>query len=279
MYRDGISFIDQLGAMEGILTLIGLWGGALPLWMVIDYVPRQGIPWSMVALVFVCALMIRADNSKYHYYPVLFDRAAGKIHLFVEVKIPWWKIWQWIPPRRIETWDWAQARAEVVEFAVVTGSSARTEYGLVCAITERPGSANVIARFGVGLTSAYDGGEAMVQRWEHIRRFMCEKGPHLAPGDRLYEDDSTGTLWGALTWGQPLLGPGSMDFWTGRVVNGWWFFTIPGGALMLTFLPFTVTSGLLRWCLHHLRRAPKWPADIIASVGGELLKPAARAKT
>jgi hypothetical protein len=70
-----------------------------------------------------------------------------------------------------------------------------------------------------------------------------------------------------------------MDFWTGRVVNGWWFFTIPGGALMLTFLPFTVTSGLLRWCLHHLRRAPKWPADIIASVGGELLKPAARAKT
>jgi hypothetical protein len=57
---------------------------------------------------------------------------------------------------------------------------------------------------------------AMFQRWEHITRYMDEEGPPLGPGDALYKDESLVTLWPALTFLQPLLGPGSAAYWTGR---------------------------------------------------------------
>jgi hypothetical protein len=213
--------------------------------------------------------MLRSDTIGYRYQPTLFNRRTGKVHIFVADGVTWWKLWQVLPSSRIETWDWACARAEVVEFNVVAGSGVpRREYALVCVITDRPGGTKVMSRFGVGLTSSYDGGEAMVQRWEHIRRFMMEDGPHLAPGDSLFHDESTIKLWDAITWGQPLLGPGSKVYWTGEVLHGWWFLTIPGGAVFLMLLPFTVISGLLRMLSHAVKREPKWTDEILADAGG-----------
>ena len=63
----------------------------------------------------------------------------------------------------------------------------------------------MLARFGVGLTSSWNA-DFMVQRWEHIRRYMRGEGPPLANGDTLFKDTSLTSLWAALTFGQPLLG-------------------------------------------------------------------------
>jgi hypothetical protein len=272
-YPHGISFIDQLGAMEGYLTLLAVWGSVLPVWAIIGLYPIHGMTWSMLVLGIICALILRSDTISYRYQPTMFNRRTGNVHVFVAKGLTWWKFWQLTPPSRIETWDWACARAEVVEFNVVAGSGVpRREYALVCVITDQPGGTKVMARFGVGLTSSYDGGEAMVQRWEHIRRFMMEDGPHLAPGDSLFHDESTIKLWDAITWGQPLLGPGSKVYWTGEVLHGWWFLTIPGGAVFLMLLPFTVISGLLRMLSHALKREPTWTAEILADVGGRKLE-------
>jgi hypothetical protein len=271
-YPNGIAFIDQLGAMEGYLTLMAFWGAFIPITALVIF---PGIDWLMLGALIVCFLMLRSDTIGYRYQPTLFNRATGKVHVFVAEPLTWWKLWQLAPPSRNETWDWACARAEVVEFNVVAGSGVpRREYALVCVITDQPGGTKVMARFGVGLTSSYDGGEAMVQRWEHIRRFMAEDGPHLAPGDSLFHDESTIKLWDAITWGQPLLGPGSKIFWTGEAVNGWWFFTIPAGFLFMLFLPFTIISGLLRMLSHAVKREPKWTAEILADLGGKKIGPA-----
>jgi hypothetical protein len=278
-YPHGISLIDQMGAMEGYLTIIGGFGLAAALSFLYISVWILDDPWGaffLAILACICTAMLRSDSVGYHYQPALFDRANGKIHVFVDEGITWWKLWELTPRSRIDTWDWSCARAEVAEFIVVAGSGVpRREYALVCAVTDQPGSRKVAARFGIGLTSSHDGGQAMVERWEHIRRFMNEDGPHLAPGDSLFLDESTHKLWAALTWGQPLLGPGSKIWWTGEAINGCWFFTIPAGIFFLIFLPFSIVAGLLRLLSHAAKREPKWTKDILAGVGGAKLDMAA----
>ena len=114
----------------------------------------------------------------------------------------------------------------------------------------------------------------MFERWEHIRRFMDEDGPHLAPCDSMFFDESTKKFWSILTWRQPLLGPGSKIYWTGEVLNGAWFLTIPAGLFFLLLLPFTVIASVMRWLSHVAKREPAWTKSILASVGGRTLSTA-----
>lgn len=143
----------------------------------------------------------------------------------------------------------------------------RKEYALTLAITDAPGSRTVIARFGVGFTAGYDGGSTQVVRLEHIRRYMRGEGPALTPGDALYPDDSKEHWIGAFTSGQPLLGPGSKVWWTGEGLHGAWFLTIPVGLAFLFILPLTLPYNLIRWLVRRFKGTPRWPADILTSVG------------
>ncbi len=272
VYRDAITFIDQMGAMEGHMTIVGGYGFLMLATYFLMTLSDGFLGFAVITGIgaFVCLLIIRSDAIGYRYQPVVFNRATHKVHVFVDEGISSGKLWHLVSPSRIETWDWACARAEVVEYVTLGGGSIpRTNYGLICAITDKPGGNIAVSRFGVGISSAYEA-ESMIQRWEHIRRFMNEGGPHLGPGESLFRDESTTSLLSALTWGQPLLGPGSKIFWTGKAVHGMWFLTIPGGAFFLLLLPMTMLAGLMRWLSHLSKRTPKWPREILDSLGPEL---------
>ncbi len=270
IYENGIVFIDDAGAMEGYLTILFGMGGGVAVWMSAGFISVSGFDFLtilMLLVVVVCVLVVRADTIAFRYQPVLFDRAADKVHVFVAEPLTWWKLWQLKPPSHIQSFDWSCIRGEVAEFVVIGGGGVpRKNYNLICAVVEKPGSRKVVARFGAGMSSVWSG-NAMFQRWEHIRRYMREKGPALGTGDFLYKDESTFKLWPALTFLQPLLGPGSGIYWTGAALGGMWFFTIPFGILSLMFLPFTAVAGMLRLTSHHLKYEPRWPKEILASVG------------
>lgn len=272
-YRNGISFIDQVGAMDGYRTIVGGYGflfSATYLYSTIVYGGYAWFGFVMAVIAMVCLLIVRSDLIGYRYQPVIFNRATQKVHVFVDEGISEAKLWHLASPSRIDTWDWACARAEIVEFVTIGGAGVpRQNYALVCAITDVPGGRIAVSRFGVGIVSVHES-SYMVQRWEHIRRFMTEDGPHLAGGDELYLDESTESPWAAMTWGQPLLGPGSRIYWTGELHNGMWFFTIPVGAFFLIFLPFTIAAGLMRWLSHRAKRDPVWPGAILDSLGPEI---------
>lgn len=218
----------------------------------------------------LCLVLGRADSIGWRYQPVLFDKAAQKVHVFTDLGSPWWEIWRLLggTRHRIDSFDWACARGEVAEVVVMGGANLpRKEYALTLAITETPGSARVVARFGVGFTTGYDGGQTQVARWEHIRRYMRGEGPALTAGDELYLDDSQEHWTGAFTSGQPLLGPGSKMWWTGEGLHGAWFLTVPVGLAFLCILPLTLPYSLIRWLVRRFKGVPQWPADILASVG------------
>lgn len=252
------------------MTILFGMGGAFSVWISIETLFSFGVNFATIMLLFlsfVCVCVVRADTVAFRYQPVLFDRAAAKVHVFVAEPLTWWKLWQLKPLSCVQSFDWSCIRGEVIEFSVLGGGGVpRQNFGLVGAVVEKPGSKKVVARFGVGMSAVW-GSNPMFQRWEHIRRYMRNKGPALAPGDSLYRDESTFKLWPALTFLQPLLGPGSGIYWTGEAVGGLWFFTIPFGLLTLIFLPFTVVAGLLRLISHYLKYEPRWPKEILESVG------------
>lgn len=275
VYPQGISFIDELGAMEGFLTIIGGLGALLPIWAIYEEAIRGRLDWFFTGALLLCGLILRADTIAYRYQPVLFNRATGKVHCFVSEGITWWKLWQFKPASHIQTWDWSCIRGEVVEFTVIGGAGApRRNYALICAVVDQPGSRKVVARFGVGMSYPWSA-DPMVERWEHLRRYMRNEGPPLAPGDALFHDSSLGGFWSSLLFLQPLFTPGAKEWWSGRVFGGAWWFSIPIGLAFVIIIWFTVPAGLLRWLSHVAKREPKWPAEILASVGGAALDAAA----
>ncbi len=269
VFANGISLIDEAGAMEGFLSIVAGFGATICL----SVFAIDGLRWSSIPLLpvgLVCVLALRHDIITYRHQPILFDRAKGKVHVFLAKPAPWWQVWRWRPGYRIETYDWACIRAEVTELVTLGGGGVpRKDYGLTLAAVESPGSRTVLARFGVGLSYPW-APEAILGLWEHLRRFMRNEGPHVADGDTLYADGNIESLWASLWFGQPLIGPGSRRYWTGEDFDGRWYLTIPYGLLMTLMLPFTMAAGLIRWATHKARPEPRWPDEILASVGDPL---------
>lgn len=289
VYANGIEFIDQMATIDGMFAG-AMWSAALGFaWFLTwGYGEFPGAwPMHILLLLFVLVLLAigRADSVGWRYQPVLFDKVAQKVHVFTDMGTPWWEVWRLLGGTRcrIDSFDWTCARGEVAEVVVMGGANLpRKEYALTLAITDAPGSRDVVARFGVGFTAGYDDGQTQVARWEHIRRYMRGEGPALTPGDELYPDDSEEHWIGAFTSGQPLLGPGSKVWWTGEGLHGAWFLTIPFGLAFLLILPLTLPYSLIRWMVRRFKGTPRWPEHILASVGESVdpqslkLKPNAR---
>ncbi len=213
--------------------------------------------------------VMRSGCVGYRYSEVIFNRATRKVHLFFSDEPIWWKFWQMVPPSYSATYDWACLGAQVVECATpMDNGGVHKEYTLLCVVADEPQGTKEVARFSVGHVNSSGNGASIFQRWQQIRSFMEEDGPYLLPGDSLFRANRTFNIWSALTWGQPLLGPGSKIFWTGEAADGSWFLTIPLGLILLPFLPFTLISGLLRAAARALKREPKWSPDILEELGG-----------
>jgi hypothetical protein len=95
-YSHGITFIDQLGAMKGYLTLIAVWGAVIPVAALIVF---PGIDCPMLALLIVCFLMLRRDTIGSRYQPTLFNRATGKIHVSSPKALRGGSYGNWCRPR------------------------------------------------------------------------------------------------------------------------------------------------------------------------------------
>lgn len=92
------------------------------------------------------------------------------------------------------------------------------------------------------------------------KKGRAAEGPAWAPGEVRYKDFGV-TFWESLTLMQPLIGPGSSKYWAKGPLM--WI----GGAVCLIAFPLSAYIGLNRYLSFRLKRAPKWPDDIRASIG------------
>ncbi|KAF1016763.1 MAG: hypothetical protein GAK31_00021 [Stenotrophomonas maltophilia] len=216
-----------------------------------------------LVMLLILLSLIQSDWVGYRAEPVLFDCRARRVHIFKSLALPWWQ-WCWNifarPRCEVQSYDWDCVSAEVVSYTIFTGQVPRREASLVLTIADRPGSPVEIQRVGVGPSFGFGNQSGPVERWEYIRRMMEGNGPVWTSGESRYQDFAV-RLGEALTIAQPLIGPGSHQYW--KKGPAMWLL----GTVSLVALPLTAFIGLNRYLSYRLQRTPKWPTEIRQSVG------------
>jgi hypothetical protein len=273
VYAQGIEFGDQASLMAGLAlfgALIGGTGAIANIYMTMAGEVRFHIFLFLLSIffVFLCYAGIRWDTSGYRYSPILFDRAARKVHIFVDRTRFWWP-WPLIGGGKYEirSYDWDCVRAQIKRFTIFSGSVSRTDAMLELIVLKAPDDPTIIDQTGLGYATSAMLIQPLIDAWEHLRCFMRHEGPLLAETDATTQEDSLNSLWGAITFLQPFFGPGSEENWRKRNVMLW-----VGQILALLIFPYTLFVGLWHWAVLHLKSQPKWPADILASIGEGPLK-------
>lgn len=266
-YKNGLALTDGASLIEGYLAAFGTLGLCAGLPMLLSIFANMDILALFILLpgLMIAAVMLLFDCTGYREQPTLFDRATGRIYIMHSQR-DWLRPWRWFRiPVSVQSFEWSRIRAMIVPTVGLGGAGApRMNYALRLVQTDVPNGTRIVASFGVGIPSVYDGGAEPAALWEHLRRFMQEDGPHLGPHDALYVDDSSPSrLWNAIWWWQPLLGPGAKQFWAGP----YWFATIPFGLFALIGLPLTMAGGFIRWLSYRCKRPAPWPAEVLASIG------------
>ncbi|MCW0387313.1 hypothetical protein NB722_001852 [Xanthomonas sacchari] len=216
-------------------------------------------------MLLATTFMLRFDLIGYRYAPTLFDRNAGKVHVFKDNTrlFSGWPLWGGGGQHEILSYDWACVRAQVVRFKTFTGTVAQDNAALQMIVLAAPGDTRVVGQFGLGLTSSAIAVQPLLDTWEHIRRFMEHEGPLFVEGDGPNEALFEMRLARCIFFGQPFIGPGSAEHWKHPDLGAilWQVIAIP-------LFPLTLLYGLIRWASFHIKSKPAWPPEVLASVGG-----------
>jgi hypothetical protein len=222
-----------------------------------------------IGLLIAVLGMLRFDLTGYRYAPTLFDRKAGKVHIFKDNTrlFSWWPLWGGGGHYEILSYDWACVRAQVTRFKTFTGTVAQDNAALQMIVLAAPGDTRVVGQFGLGLTSSAIAVQPLLNTWEHIRRFMEHEGPLFVEGDGPNAALFEMRLARCIFFGQPFIGPGSDEYRKNPDLGAilWQIIAIP-------LFPLTMLYGLIRWASFHIKSKPAWPPEVLASVGGASLR-------
>jgi hypothetical protein len=280
VYPHGLSYASPAFEAGGLGTFAWLLA-AVPMGylMLLEPLASWGIFDAVLLLVGLITLYfcVRFDTFGYRYDPVLFNRALGLVHVFKSQATLWnFKHLFGSGGYSISTFAWSCVRAQMSSYEIEVhnyhlGWSARPVVGqavrLDCLVFESPDRPLVVARFPLDVHAAGEDLQLLLDHWEHIRRYMEHEGPMFVEGEGPYEQPTTQSLLGAVFFGQPFIGPGWREQYDSADLP-----TMIWQGVSPFFFPITMLLGLCRWTSYHLRSEPKWPAEILSSVGGAALK-------
>jgi hypothetical protein len=142
-----------------------------------------------VAAILSATRGFRLDLWAPKQIPLGFNRKTRKVYRFLQ-EIPEFS-WSWSYftssfrrwPMVLVEYDWDCIDAEYWEEIAMIGTVAKTMHVLQFKVRQSPGSQILIGGFTLSSPmTAFK--KASLDRWEHIRRFMEEKGPHAyGPND------------------------------------------------------------------------------------------------
>lgn len=224
-----------------------------------------------LVLVPLSIMLIASELLGYRFArSVLFDRNAERVHVLLDKSTPWRGRWH-----SIASFDWRCIQAEVDTMHVFTGTVGRSEIGLRCLVMDQPGGTNVVDQFSLGINMPAHHVQPILDTWEHVRRFMQHEGPLFADAeDGPNPELGTQPLWRYLWMFPELMLEGIRDFcvlaWRNKSPLAL-LFALGGMVVTAMLLPLLMIFGLFPWISSLAKREPTWPAEILASVGGNPL--------
>jgi len=273
-YLDAIEYTGSPQNVRGLLLLTGLIGVALLSFIAIPFSSVYGlddwfIRWTggflvMPAMVFagICFIAWPARQELFRPAdePTIFDRAHRKVYRLFRETQPGFKglFKPW--PLRVCEYDWDLIDTEHTATLATTGSTVTRYHALVFIVKRSASDATIIDSFNIG--NGMELGEQTVPAvWEHIRRFMEERGPHLPPGDRRAPAEPPKTLWQSLGAVGPI-GPKYVQWWKDQLP-----FMILIHVLFPFFVPFFLLWGFFNWLSYKTATPVEWPQEVLDTVG------------
>lgn len=284
-YPHGLMYGDQMALMEGLLLFLGI-PVALLVYLLFNDSYREvmssvtsasgtllvgllyvlmvaGIALGMVG--FIAGLI----GHRFHT-SALLDRRAGKVHVFRDESRPWKGT-----RGKVLTYDWSQVRAEIDTMSVFTGTVGRTEAGLRGVVLDPTDPTKVIDRFPLTINASTSNVQPLLDAWEHARRFMQHEGPlfsdeHDGPNPALGRQTLWHHMWSFV--GEQITDAPEYFRMAWRDRSFLAFMVGFTGLILVPFMPIFALFGLFPWVSSLLKREPKWPAEVLASVGGNALK-------
>ena len=192
--------------------------------------------------------------------PTIFDRAHRKVYRIFRETQPGFKglFKPW--PLRVCEYEWDLIDVEHTATVATTGSTVTRYHALVFIVKRSAADATIIDSFNIG--NGMELGEQTVPAvWEHIRRFMEERGPHLPPGDKLAPAEPPQTLWQSLGAVGPI-GPKYVHWWKDQLP-----FMILIHVLFPFFVPFFLLWGFFNWLSYKTATPVEWPQEVLDAVG------------
>ncbi|QFZ83437.1 hypothetical protein GFK26_12005 [Variovorax paradoxus] len=203
--------------------------------------------------------MFSADNQ-----PTIFDRKHRKVYrLFTPPDGSADKWSQKFKPIHLQmtTHDWDDIRAEYRAELVTSGKTVSRIHRLVMIVRGKGKDADkTVEEFNIGNSMAM-GPNTVPMLWEHIRRFMEEKGPGVPEGEPLQNFERPKNLWQSMG----VVSPFGPKF-------GWWWEASPflTSVILLAFplsFPFAMAWSVCNWISHMTMRKTIWPDEVHRRIG------------
>ena len=284
-YPHGLMYGDQMALMEGMQLMLGVAFIMLAYALQYDGVRRflfepEGMVHGVVIAVFailsiallpLCFLIFMSGLMGHRFHTsALLDRHAGKVHVFRDESRPWKGT-----RGKVLTYDWSQVRAEIDTMSVFTGTVGRTEAGLRGVVLDPADPTKVIDRFPLTINASTSNVQPLLDAWEHARRFMQHEGPlfsdeHDGPNPALGRQTLWHHMWSFV--GEQITDAPEYFRMAWRDRSFLAFMVGFTGLILVPFMPIFALFGLFPWISALCKRDPKWPAEVLASVGGNALK-------
>lgn len=273
-----IYFLTSTSSTHSLADFFNFWN--LTTWLL--FLPCIFFGWPATMIFFNAELYSPSDQ------PILFDRKHRTVSVisFGEDKpdnfpvqgSAWRKIWWWLcnadwfirfkrPAQLAQSavimnWDCMQAEHQAT--LTSTGATVLREHQLIFKVYQKPLNIDphspLVAEFPV--VGAYLLNEMLVPMvYEHIRRFMEEGGPALAPGDTLADTWRPASLWQSIG----AVGPVGPRF-------GLWWKKTPKTTVFLVLIslvmwPFFLAWGICNWLSHKTMISVNWPDEVLQQIG------------
>lgn len=273
VFHDAIEYRGIPPGSRGMASTMGalclgmaLWSS----WMILSTTDRRNIFMHVVDVIAVATIfafglymflkMIRIELFGLEDEPVIFDRKNMKIYRIFRGVVPGWKglLKPW-PERFVEySWDLVDA-VHHAELNVNHAGASRV-HSLIFLVRKSHEDSSIIDGFSIGNGLVL--GEVTVPPvWEHIRRFMEEKGLQLPAGEKVRVYNAPKRLRESIASSVTLY----FAFWKEHQVL----------AILLTILfpitlPGAVVITLFSWASYRTATSIQWPRHVLDAIGDKL---------
>jgi hypothetical protein len=274
-YVSAIEYTGKAPGTGGMMMFLGLLGGGLcisgVLWALL---PDSGQPKAaadtIIDLVFgvpifvfslyYAILCFRMELFRPIDEPTIFDRENRKIYRLYSERVPGIRglFVRW--PIKTAEYDWDDMDAEHHASVIANSATISRAHALVFKV--RPGREEKYPADSFTIGSTLQMSEQSVPAvWEHIRRFMEERGPHIPPGERTGEMKRDTSLSGCIR----------RTALYGRNFKSWWASSRALTILALIFAPVVYPTlallGFFTWLGYKTAIRADLPAEVYNAIG------------